>query len=195
MKKIKLIFILSSYVFAIQSNAASADEAKLTPQALTLRNSVALIGSDGGAEFSNAFPKNKKEFIEICDSPKFDQLYDCSKVINVGVKKVLQKSPSLLSAKVANLAAEVDFGADAPNYLQSVWTEFCQKNPKEFASSILKLESGKQTAALRYLTKGIEQDNNVKLDKCIKSLSSAKLDKVANIAKSVRFKKSSDHDQ
>ena len=192
MKKMKLIFILS-HIFTTPSMAASIKDANLSPQSLTLRNSIAFISSDGGAEFSNAFPKDKKEFIEICDSPKFDQLYDCSKVIDVGVKKVLKKSPSLLSLKIANLAAEVDFGADAPNYLQRVWAEFCQDNPKEFASSVLKLEHGKQITALQYLTKGIEKDSNAKLDKCIRSLTSVKLDKVAGIAKSARLKKTTDH--
>ena len=188
----KLIFILS-YIFTTHTMAASIKDANLSPRSLALRNSIALISSDGGAEFSNAFPKDKKEFIEICDSPKFDQLYDCSKVIDVGVRKVLKKSPLLLSIKIANLAAEVDFGADAPNYLQRVWAEFCQDNPKEFAFSVLKLEYSKQITALKYLTKGIEKDSNAKLDKCIMSLTSVKLDKVAGIAKSARLKKTTDH--
>lgn len=179
------LFVIVSLIFP---KAGLAKEKKLSSHALALKNSISLIKTDRGSEFATVFPKDKKEFVELCDSPSFDQLYDCDQVINVGVKKVLRKSPLILGPKIANLASEVEFGADAPNYLQSAWAEFCQNSPKEFVTSILQLEPAKQKLALLFLTKGIEKDTNAKLDACIKSLVAAKFDTVAKLAKTVRLK-------
>lgn len=193
MKNIKAI-----YLFAIAAlifpKLGLAEEKHLSSHALALKDSIRLIKTDSGSEFATVFPGDKKKFVELCDTPK-QELYDCDQVINVGVKKVLRKSPSILGPKIANLASEVDFGADAPNYLQSAWAEFCQNSPKDFATSILQLEPAKQKLALLFLTKGIEKDTNSKLDKCVKSLTTAKLDTVAKIAESVRLEKPIDHDK
>lgn len=193
MKNTVSIFLLT-IALLIFPKLSHGEEKQLSPQALGLKNSINLIRTDNGSEFATVFPKDKMKFVELCDTPN-KELYDCDQVINIGVKKVLRSLPSILGPKIANLASEIEFGADAPNYLQRVWAEFCQNSPKDFANSILQLDPAKQKLALLFLTKGIEKDTNSKLDNCAKSLKTAKLDAVAKIAEGVRLEKPIDHDK
>ncbi len=86
MKKLKFtyFFTLISLLF---TKASPAKEKVLSSHALALKNSISLMKTDQGFKFAAVFPKNKKEFVELRDSPSFDQLYDCDQIINVGVKE------------------------------------------------------------------------------------------------------------
>ena len=127
MKSLNNLFILVLLIAV--SIVSSAEDKKLSKQSARLKDAMKNIDSDQGRSFSKWFPKDKTEFNRVCNSSKFDELYDCHGIIQDGAKKVIQSFPRVLGPKIALITSELNFDADAPNYLQGVWVEFCTTNP------------------------------------------------------------------
>jgi hypothetical protein len=185
--------LVPSVFITFISICANAEKAKLTEQSAQLKSALSRIDSGGAADFAKWFPKNRKEFDETCNSPKFDQLYDCHEVFSIGVARALPVTPGELGPKLAKLASEVSYSADAPNYLQRAWNKFCLDNPKAFHESARKLGVAAQNRAFRYMTDGIEADDNADLEACAESLKKAGFGKMADQVRKNRVKEGGSH--
>jgi hypothetical protein len=184
-----LVFVLLGFVSVV----SLAEGETLSKQSIELKSAMTKIESDHGKSFATWFPKDKTEFNRICNNPKHDELSDCHDIIQEGAGKTLRLSPEILGSKVSKIVSELEFDADAPSYLQTVWVEFCTQDPSAFVEAVEKLSPSARKRSFKYMTRGIEHDDNEKLDRCIDSLTSAKRLKAARWAKSARTRQSVDH--
>ena len=164
MRRILAFFI---FVSAAMVFAAGVQEKKLSPQSQKIRGAIDAMTSAESA-FLDAFPKSKAEFIKICHSAKFDELYDCHELFHPHVEKLLISQPSRMGKILAGVASTLSYDADGPNYLQHLWSGFCISNTKEFVASIEAIEAG--DLALKYLNEFLHHPDNQKIEPCISAL-------------------------
>ncbi len=160
MKWILILFLVPFFVYASEGK-------KLSVQSRMLLEALKEMPGKGDITFLSTFPDTKKEFIKICHSPKFDELYDCNKLFYPHIDRLITSHPLRVGEILAGLASSIKYDADAPSYLQDAWLKLCLRKPGYFVKSLEKLKSKKrQNLALKYLNESLHHPRN-QISKCI----------------------------
>jgi len=182
----KRIFILCLFIGSLASCAKNKTK-NLSEESTQLLKAMNNKTKKGNLLFLKKFPKDLKSFTKTCNSPKFNELYDCHLQI-AHLTTLSKKYPQQVGDILASLASVVKFDADAPNHLKEAWLGFCNTYPKFFSESVNKLPLPRQNKSLSYVSAYLYNPNS-SYKRCQKNLIKAGYKDIANKLEIHKYKK------
>ena len=152
MKLLTVLVIIFTLGFSHQSKAESlTEDAALLKQAY---DELQLRKRDGERQlkFVRAFPRRARDFNRLFNSPSQDQLWDGSRYI-FELEQLAQSQPNETFGLMLQLASELKWAPDAPNYLQFVLMKMAIDNPFAFADQFAQLTETQRSGVVNFLAK------------------------------------------